>query len=53
MYLNLTHENLKRIVQLLCENATSNTDKYLISYLETVKKNYSLPTKEELDDIPF
>jgi hypothetical protein len=53
MHLNLTPENLERIVQLLRGNAASNTDKYLISYLETVKKNYSLPTKEELDDIPF
>jgi len=53
MHLNLTRENVERIVKLLRENAASNTDKYLISYLETIKKNYSPLTKEELDDIPF
>lgn len=53
MYLNLTRENLERIVELLRNNCTSNTDKYLISYLETIKKNYNPLTQEQLDEIPF
>lgn len=53
MYLNLTRENLDRIVELLRQNCGSNSDKYLISYLETIKKNYSPLSQEELDEIPF
>jgi hypothetical protein len=53
MYLNLTRENLNRIVELLRQNCSSNTDQYLINYLETIKKNYSPLSQEELDEIPF
>lgn len=53
MYLNLTPENLDRIVELLRQNCSGSTDRYLISYLETIKKNYSPLTQRELDEIPF
>lgn len=53
MYLNLTPENLDRIVELLQQNCSGNTDKYLISYLETIKKNQAPLSQQELDEIPF
>ena len=53
MYLNLTRENLERIVELLRQNCGSNSDKYLINYLEAIKKNWTPVAEIDLDDCPF
>jgi len=52
MYLNLTPEKLQRIIECLEKDCQSNSDRYLINYLETVKKNW-VPCEVQLDDIPF
>jgi hypothetical protein len=52
MYLNLSLEKLERIIDCLKKDCQSNSDRYLINYLETVKKNW-IPSEVKLDEIPF
>jgi len=53
MQLNLTHQNLERIIELLRKNASGKADQYLISYLEQMKKSWTSITEINLDEIPF
>jgi hypothetical protein len=53
MQLNLTHQNLERIIELLRNNASGRADQYLISYLEQMKKNSAPVAEIDLDEIPF
>ena len=53
MHLNLTHQNLERIIELLRKNASGRNDQYLISYLEQMKKNSAAIAEIDLDDCPF
>jgi hypothetical protein len=53
MQLNLSHQNLERIIELLRKNASGRGDQYLISYLEQMKKNCAAIAEINLDDIPF
>jgi hypothetical protein len=53
MHLNLTQQNLERILELLRKNCGSRTDQYLISYLETIKKSWTPAQEIDLDEIPF
>jgi hypothetical protein len=53
MQLNLTHQNLERIIELLRKNASGRNDQYLISYLEQMKKNWTPVAEVDLDDCPF
>jgi hypothetical protein len=47
----LTAENIERILELLRKNQSSNKDKYLINYLESIKNQAVLTAT--YDDIPF
>lgn len=53
MQLNLTHQNLERIIELLRKNTSGRNDQYLISYLEQMKKNCAVIAEINLDEIPF
>jgi hypothetical protein len=53
MYLNLTRQNLDKIIESLKKNYIQSSDRYLIEYLETVRKNYPAAEQISLDEIPF
>jgi hypothetical protein len=53
MNVNLSIEQLERIIEALRKSHMTKKDTYLANYLETVKKN-QVPTQElDLDEIPF
>ena len=53
MYVNLSIEQLNRIIEALKKSHMSRSDTYLINYLETVKKNQVQAQELDLDEIPF
>lgn len=53
MLINITEQQLNRLVELLKKNAQDKADSYLKNYLEYVQKNEALKPSIELDEIPF
>jgi uncharacterized protein YeeX (DUF496 family) len=53
MKINLTEEQLQRIIKALQNDFTQSSDKYLISYLQYVAANSVPATAINLDEIPF
>ncbi len=53
MNINLSTEQLERIIEALRERQKTRKDTYLANYLETVKKNQVSTQEIDLDEIPF
>jgi hypothetical protein len=53
MYVALTIEQIDRIIEGLRKSQMNQKDKYLISYLETIRKSWNQSEEVDLDEIPF
>lgn len=53
MNINITEEQLQRIIKALQNDFTQSSDKHLINYLQYVATNSVPTTVINLDEIPF
>ncbi len=53
MQITLNEQQLNRLIEALNKSFMNQQDKYLINYLEQVKKSQKPLTAAELDEIPF
>ena len=53
MLVNLTKEQLEKILESLQKTQTRKSDEYLINYLKVMRSSCQRVTSEYIDDCPF